>query len=144
MTCTYSEAIAAMIFMGLPQERQSWGFSRKTLAMSLAQERWRFRMNSESSWEAGPRAVVGPRGAEGPGERGGDEEGGGSLRWRGIAEAGRASGGGLWTGGFWIHPSFFRKVVERAPYKRDFVPQERMGNQERQELDRAQELVVSG
>ena len=51
MTSCCWGAMAAMIFMGWPHERQNSGSSCQTLAMSLAQERFRLRRNS-GSWSA--------------------------------------------------------------------------------------------
>jgi hypothetical protein len=50
MTSSCSGAMAAMIFMGLPQPLQAPGSSPQVLAMSLAQERLRLRRNSGSLW----------------------------------------------------------------------------------------------
>ena len=101
--------MAAMIFIGFPQERQREGSKSQTLEMSLAQERLRRRRNSESSWEEVPGAVEGPCGV------GGSREGDALGAIGSDADMGRTSGGGAWTGGFRIQPAFLRNVVERAP-----------------------------
>ena len=81
MTSGWSGPMTAMIFMRLPQFLQTPGSSFQVLAMSLAQPRFRLRMNSESSSCLGQEADPGRevRGAS----RGGGGGGGSGSEARG-------------------------------------------------------------
>ena len=83
--------------------------------MSLAQVRFRLRRKGESSSSFSSGEA--PGGGEDP-AGGVTIDGGAGSGWEEIAAAAErkiGSGGGSWTGGFWIQPAFLRKVVERAP-----------------------------
>ncbi|MBI4584453.1 MAG: hypothetical protein HY717_10570 [Planctomycetes bacterium] len=105
--------MAATMGILFPQVVQISGSVRHTLEMSRTQLRLRDRLNSfSSSWWTG-RAIEALL-ARGIGEGAGRDVP--SRGW--IAGVGFPRGGGRSTGGLWIQPNFFMRVVETAPLER--------------------------
>lgn len=96
MTSGWWGPMKAMIFMRLPQWRQTPGSSFQILAMSLAQPRLRFRMKSESSSSWGQEVDPG-REVRGASRGGGGGGGSGSEAPGGVGGslAQEVAGGGV-------------------------------------------------